>query len=153
MTLLNLSVWAYWSRSFLSFSSFCFLKHLWNVFPTGQIFLPTHEIPVLLLAGSVRGELDSVCGVLGLYRTVSRPRLQKFNSECFISLIKYINPPAPLWCSPSFHCVFQCDKYKKGVIGGSACSSLCEKGTLYLGKCFTAKPKSQVSLYISDTPL
>uniref|UniRef100_A0A8C2ZLP9 Divergent protein kinase domain 1A n=1 Tax=Cyclopterus lumpus TaxID=8103 RepID=A0A8C2ZLP9_CYCLU len=32
----------------------------------------------------------------------------------------------------------------KGVIDGSACSSLCEKGTLYLGKCFTAKPKSQV---------
>ncbi|KAM8875854.1 divergent protein kinase domain 1A [Spinachia spinachia] len=37
-----------------------------------------------------------------------------------------------------------CNKYKKGVIDGSACSSLCEKDTLYLGKCFTAQPKSQV---------
>ncbi|XP_047443740.1 divergent protein kinase domain 1A-like isoform X2 [Mugil cephalus] len=37
-----------------------------------------------------------------------------------------------------------CDKYRKGVIDGSACSSLCEKETLYLGKCFTAKPNSQV---------
>ncbi|XP_072295329.1 divergent protein kinase domain 1A [Eucyclogobius newberryi] len=39
---------------------------------------------------------------------------------------------------------FICDKYRKGVIDGSACSSLCEKDTLYLGKCFTAKPNSQV---------
>ncbi|KAM9386027.1 divergent protein kinase domain 1A isoform 1-T1 [Pholidichthys leucotaenia] len=38
----------------------------------------------------------------------------------------------------------QCDKYRKGVIDGSACSSLCEKDTLYLGKCFTADPNSQV---------
>ncbi|KAJ0065415.1 hypothetical protein NL108_009522 [Boleophthalmus pectinirostris] len=37
-----------------------------------------------------------------------------------------------------------CDKYRKGVIDGSACSSLCEKDTLYLGKCFTAKANSQV---------
>ncbi|KAM7012116.1 divergent protein kinase domain 1A isoform 2-T2 [Tautogolabrus adspersus] len=37
-----------------------------------------------------------------------------------------------------------CDKYKKGVIDGSACSSLCEKDTLYLGKCYTAKANSQV---------
>uniref|UniRef100_A0A7N8YPK7 Divergent protein kinase domain 1Ab n=1 Tax=Mastacembelus armatus TaxID=205130 RepID=A0A7N8YPK7_9TELE len=37
-----------------------------------------------------------------------------------------------------------CDKYRKGVIDGSACSSLCDKDTLYLGKCFTAKPNSQV---------
>ncbi|KAK7888662.1 hypothetical protein WMY93_024222 [Mugilogobius chulae] len=37
-----------------------------------------------------------------------------------------------------------CDRYRKGVIDGSACSSLCEKDTLYLGKCFTAKPNSQV---------
>uniref|UniRef100_A0A667XR35 Divergent protein kinase domain 1A n=1 Tax=Myripristis murdjan TaxID=586833 RepID=A0A667XR35_9TELE len=37
-----------------------------------------------------------------------------------------------------------CDKYRKGVIDGSACSSLCEKGTLYLGKCFSSKPNSQV---------
>lgn len=45
--------------------------------------------------------------------------------------------------------IFQCDKYRKGVIGGSACSSLCEKDTLYLGKCFTAKPDSQVSVFIA----
>ncbi|KAM6921798.1 divergent protein kinase domain 1A [Xenentodon cancila] len=37
-----------------------------------------------------------------------------------------------------------CDKYRRGVIDGSACSSLCEKDTLFLGKCFTAKPNSQV---------
>ncbi|XP_040040290.2 divergent protein kinase domain 1A [Gasterosteus aculeatus] len=37
-----------------------------------------------------------------------------------------------------------CNKYKKGIIDGSACSSLCEKDTIYLGKCFTAQPKSQV---------
>ncbi|XP_034564145.1 divergent protein kinase domain 1A-like isoform X2 [Notolabrus celidotus] len=37
-----------------------------------------------------------------------------------------------------------CDKYKKGVIDGSACSSLCEKDTLYLGKCYTANANSQV---------
>lgn len=43
--------------------------------------------------------------------------------------------------------ILQCDKYRKGVIGGSACSSLCEKDTLYLGKCFSAKPGSQVSAH------
>lgn len=43
--------------------------------------------------------------------------------------------------------IFQCEKYRKGVIGGSACSSLCEKDTLYLGKCFSAKPGSQVSAH------
>uniref|UniRef100_A0A672I2H5 Divergent protein kinase domain 1A-like n=1 Tax=Salarias fasciatus TaxID=181472 RepID=A0A672I2H5_SALFA len=37
-----------------------------------------------------------------------------------------------------------CDKFRKGVIDGSACSSMCEKDTLYLGKCFTVKPSSQV---------
>ncbi|KAJ8418552.1 hypothetical protein AAFF_G00000510 [Aldrovandia affinis] len=37
-----------------------------------------------------------------------------------------------------------CDKYRKGVIDGSACSSLCDKGTLYLGKCLSAKPNNQV---------
>ncbi|CAL8309493.1 unnamed protein product [Lota lota] len=37
-----------------------------------------------------------------------------------------------------------CDKYSKGVIDGTACSSLCEKETLYLGKCLSAKPNSQV---------
>ncbi|XP_041967788.1 divergent protein kinase domain 1A-like [Alosa alosa] len=37
-----------------------------------------------------------------------------------------------------------CDKYRTGVIDGSACSSLCEKDTLYLGKCLSAKPNNQV---------
>ncbi|KAM8889530.1 divergent protein kinase domain 1A isoform 1-T1 [Synchiropus picturatus] len=37
-----------------------------------------------------------------------------------------------------------CDKYRRGVIDGSACSSLCDRDTLYLGKCFTANPNSQV---------
>ncbi|XP_061093603.1 divergent protein kinase domain 1A-like [Conger conger] len=40
-----------------------------------------------------------------------------------------------------------CDKYRKGVIDGSACNSLCNKKTLYLGKCLSAKPNNQV--YIS----
>lgn len=37
-----------------------------------------------------------------------------------------------------------CDKYRRGVIDGSACSSLCNRDTLYLGKCFSANPNSQV---------
>uniref|UniRef100_A0A8C1Z2X4 Divergent protein kinase domain 1Ab n=1 Tax=Cyprinus carpio TaxID=7962 RepID=A0A8C1Z2X4_CYPCA len=37
-----------------------------------------------------------------------------------------------------------CDKFQKGVIDGSACNSLCEKDTLYLGKCLSAKPSNQV---------
>uniref|UniRef100_A0A8C6NQ08 Divergent protein kinase domain 1A n=1 Tax=Nothobranchius furzeri TaxID=105023 RepID=A0A8C6NQ08_NOTFU len=45
-----------------------------------------------------------------------------------------------------------CDKYRKGVIDGSACSSLCEKETLYLGKCFTAKPNSQVGPPVKTSP-
>uniref|UniRef100_A0A673J7U9 Divergent protein kinase domain 1Ab n=1 Tax=Sinocyclocheilus rhinocerous TaxID=307959 RepID=A0A673J7U9_9TELE len=36
-----------------------------------------------------------------------------------------------------------CDKFQKGVIDGSACNSLCEKDTLYLGKCLSAKPSNQ----------
>ncbi|XP_051996995.1 divergent protein kinase domain 1A-like isoform X4 [Xyrauchen texanus] len=39
---------------------------------------------------------------------------------------------------------FICDKFQKGLIDGSACNSLCEKGTLYLGKCLSAKPSNQV---------
>uniref|UniRef100_A0A672I418 Divergent protein kinase domain 1A-like n=1 Tax=Salarias fasciatus TaxID=181472 RepID=A0A672I418_SALFA len=39
-----------------------------------------------------------------------------------------------------------CDKFRKGVIDGSACSSMCEKDTLYLGKCFTVKPSSQAKV-------
>lgn len=38
----------------------------------------------------------------------------------------------------------KCDKYRRGLIDGSACSSLCEKSTLYLGKCFTTRPITQV---------
>ncbi|KAG9328616.1 hypothetical protein JZ751_012778 [Albula glossodonta] len=37
-----------------------------------------------------------------------------------------------------------CDKYRKGVIDGSACSSLCDKDTLYLGKCLSTKSNNQV---------
>nr|XP_023672420.1 protein FAM69A isoform X1 [Paramormyrops kingsleyae] len=37
-----------------------------------------------------------------------------------------------------------CDKYRRGVIDGSACSSLCDKDTLYLGKCLSSKPNNQV---------
>lgn len=48
-----------------------------------------------------------------------------------------------------FLCLFQCDKYKTGVIDGSACSSLCAKETLYFGKCLSTKPNNQVRLYSS----
>uniref|UniRef100_A0A3Q3EM35 Divergent protein kinase domain 1Aa n=1 Tax=Labrus bergylta TaxID=56723 RepID=A0A3Q3EM35_9LABR len=37
-----------------------------------------------------------------------------------------------------------CDKYKKGIIDGSACSSLCDKQTLYLSRCLSALPNNQV---------
>ncbi|XP_065265922.1 divergent protein kinase domain 1A isoform X2 [Emys orbicularis] len=39
-----------------------------------------------------------------------------------------------------------CDKYKTGVIDGSACSSLCAKETLYFGKCLSTKPNNQRKL-------
>lgn len=85
--------------------------------PTGQILLPTYEVPVFFLAGSVRGELDSVCGVLLLHRVVSWARVQKLNSEYFIY---YIHPSRPcpkkkcvntfivLILQPTqyFHCVY-----------------------------------------------
>ncbi|XP_054690318.1 divergent protein kinase domain 1A isoform X3 [Grus americana] len=41
-----------------------------------------------------------------------------------------------------------CDKYKTGVIDGSACSSLCAKETLYFGKCLSTKPNNQMYLGI-----
>ncbi|XP_032048458.1 divergent protein kinase domain 1A isoform X3 [Aythya fuligula] len=41
-----------------------------------------------------------------------------------------------------------CDKYKTGVIDGSACSSLCAKETLYFGKCLSTKPNKQMYLGI-----
>lgn len=108
---------------------------------TGQIFLPPYEIPVLLVAGSVCGQLDSVYQILVLHRAVSWTRLQKFNREYLISSFRYLK----LLMFTYFSTVFQCDKYRRGVIDGSACSSLCEKDTLYLEKCFTARPNSQVS--------
>uniref|UniRef100_A0A3B5PSI8 Divergent protein kinase domain 1A n=1 Tax=Xiphophorus maculatus TaxID=8083 RepID=A0A3B5PSI8_XIPMA len=111
----------------------------------GQILLPTHEVPVLLLAGCVRRKLDRVRAVLVLYRALSRARLQKFHREYFHSLhapIQAIKLTCLLRCSSIR--IHQCDKYRKGVIDGTACSSLCEKETLYLEKCFTAKPNNQV---------
>ncbi|XP_058277681.1 divergent protein kinase domain 1A isoform X1 [Hirundo rustica] len=41
-----------------------------------------------------------------------------------------------------------CDKYRTGVIDGSACSSLCAKETLYFGKCLSTKPNNQIYLGI-----
>lgn len=38
----------------------------------------------------------------------------------------------------------QCDKYRKGVIAGSACSSLCDKETLYMSRCLSTLPNNQV---------
>lgn len=49
--------------------------------------------------------------------------------------------------------LFQCDKYKSGVIDGSACNSLCAKETLYFGKCLSTKPNNQVRLYLSNLVL
>ncbi|XP_048395859.1 divergent protein kinase domain 1A isoform X3 [Stegostoma tigrinum] len=43
-----------------------------------------------------------------------------------------------------YYPVVWCDKYKKGIIDGSACGSLCDKGTLYFGKCLSNKPNNQV---------
>lgn len=57
------------------------LECVWLFFAKGQVLLPAHEVPVLLLAGCVRGELDRVRGVLGLHGTVSRPRVQAFHRE------------------------------------------------------------------------
>ncbi|XP_064848398.1 divergent protein kinase domain 1A-like [Oncorhynchus masou masou] len=37
-----------------------------------------------------------------------------------------------------------CDKYRRGIIDGSACSSLCDKDTLYLGRCLSTSPNHQV---------
>lgn len=164
---LNLNTWArriFLHSFYVVLKLFCLksAKSLCCVFPTGQIFLPTYEVPVLFLAGSVRGELDSVCRVLVLHRAVSWAWMQKFNSEYFsyhihqpiqtLSYMSYILCVCiPLPFVPFTNiCISQCDKYRKGVIDGSACSSLCEKDTLYLGKCFTAKPNSQVSLFLKS---
>lgn len=38
----------------------------------------------------------------------------------------------------------QCDKYRKGIIDGSACSSLCDKETLYMSRCLSTLPNNQV---------
>ncbi|KAK7945172.1 hypothetical protein WMY93_000900 [Mugilogobius chulae] len=37
-----------------------------------------------------------------------------------------------------------CDKYKKGIIDGSACVGLCDKETLYMGRCLSTSPNNQV---------
>lgn len=38
----------------------------------------------------------------------------------------------------------KCDKYRKGIIDGSACSSLCDKETLYMSRCLSMLPNKQV---------
>ncbi|XP_051989603.1 divergent protein kinase domain 1A [Xyrauchen texanus] len=37
-----------------------------------------------------------------------------------------------------------CDKYSKGIIDGSACSSLCEESSLYFRRCLSTKSNNQV---------
>nr|XP_061797151.1 divergent protein kinase domain 1A-like isoform X1 [Nerophis lumbriciformis] len=37
-----------------------------------------------------------------------------------------------------------CDQYKKGIIDGPACSSLCDKETFYLSRCLSSLPSEQV---------
>ncbi|CAL8324879.1 unnamed protein product [Arctogadus glacialis] len=37
-----------------------------------------------------------------------------------------------------------CEKYKRGMIDGSACSSLCDKETLSMGRCLSTLPNNQV---------
>uniref|UniRef100_A0AAQ4RL28 Divergent protein kinase domain 1Aa n=1 Tax=Gasterosteus aculeatus aculeatus TaxID=481459 RepID=A0AAQ4RL28_GASAC len=37
-----------------------------------------------------------------------------------------------------------CDNYRKGIIDGSACSSLCDKDTLYMSRCLSTLPNNQV---------
>jgi len=70
---------------------------------------------------------------------VERETVIAFFLEQFV---KYFSP-----------CLFQCDKYKTGVIDGSACSSLCAKETLYFAKCLSTKPNNQVRLYSSNLVL
>lgn len=38
----------------------------------------------------------------------------------------------------------KCDNYRKGIIDGSACSSLCDKDTLYMSRCLSTLPNNQV---------
>uniref|UniRef100_A0A8C6U1G1 Divergent protein kinase domain 1Aa n=1 Tax=Neogobius melanostomus TaxID=47308 RepID=A0A8C6U1G1_9GOBI len=38
-----------------------------------------------------------------------------------------------------------CDKYKRGIIDGSACVGLCDKETLYMGRCLSTLPNNQVT--------
>ncbi|CAJ0920191.1 unnamed protein product, partial [Ranitomeya imitator] len=42
----------------------------------------------------------------------------------------------------------ECDKYRKGIIDGSACEGLCSKETIYFGKCLSTKPNNQMYLGI-----
>uniref|UniRef100_A0A8C6U423 Divergent protein kinase domain 1Aa n=1 Tax=Neogobius melanostomus TaxID=47308 RepID=A0A8C6U423_9GOBI len=39
-----------------------------------------------------------------------------------------------------------CDKYKRGIIDGSACVGLCDKETLYMGRCLSTLPNNQSKL-------
>ncbi|XP_069088465.1 divergent protein kinase domain 1A isoform X2 [Pleurodeles waltl] len=39
-----------------------------------------------------------------------------------------------------------CEKYKKGIIDGSTCDSLCVKETHFFGKCLSTKPNNQMYL-------
>lgn len=41
-----------------------------------------------------------------------------------------------------------CDKYRKGIIDGSACEGLCSKENLYFGKCLSTRPNNQKYLGI-----
>ncbi len=42
-------------------------------------------------------------------------------------------------------CVFQCDHYRRGIISGSVCKSLCEEKTLSLQRCLSTSPTHQVN--------
>lgn len=44
--------------------------------------------------------------------------------------------------------VFKCDKYRRGIIDGSACSSLCDKDTFYMSRCLSTLPNNQVGKHL-----
>uniref|UniRef100_A0A3B4Z348 Protein FAM69A-like n=1 Tax=Stegastes partitus TaxID=144197 RepID=A0A3B4Z348_9TELE len=46
--------------------------------------------------------------------------------------------------TPSCYESISCDKYRRGIIDGSACSSLCDKETLYMSRCLSTLPNNQV---------
>lgn len=65
--------------------------------------------------------------------------------DCKKSIVSISDPPAAPTRLLQLSLCFQCHRYRRGVIDGSACSSLCHKDKLSLGRCFTARPDSQVS--------